>query len=756
MAYSEGESRKGLAYDESEVLAILKAEREASTGFDLDATLNDDRERALNYYKGEMTADMPVLENRSSVVSTDVADAIETALPDLIDVFLAGEDGMTFQATGAEDEDQAKQETDYVRHVIFQQNRGFHEFYTAFKDALLLKTGVWKFYWDGEPEYQEYEAEVDDLGLQELQQMGIEIVSIEPMETAPGGYEAQDDLGPEDMGGEQGEQGYEEEEPGEQQAFGMYRITARKMIRNGMVRMEAIPPEDFTVSDDTVRLPDTPYCAYRRRCRVQDLLTDGYDADKVAQLYEHETTSEEIIRQARDTAGEHSEHQFSNAAIEELRQVEVVEHYVRIDLEDTGRPQIWRVVTGNNEACILEIEKRSRIEFAAITPYPQTHRFYGQSLADKTLEIQKWKTSLIRMLNDSGYFALNQRAEVDITGCTEDTIPALIDNTPGRPVPVKRQGTISPIQTAGPSFDMLAAIEFANTVSEQRTGVVRNAQGLNPDTLHDTAKGAQILIGAAQKRIRMMARQFAEGGVRDLFLGIHDLLRSNATMGDTIRLRNKWIDVDPSTWGRRKDVSIEIGIGSGGREEKMVKFNLFAERIAQIVEMQQGWKGPIVTEQNIYSLAEAFGDALDIKSPERFLNDPSQNPPQEEDGPDPEAQAMMAKVQMEQQKAQADFSLDQQKAVAQIELEKQKAAANLQAQRDKAALDAQIARERHQQEIQLAREKAAAEVELAREKMENEVMLARERADMEGQIAAFKAQNEATMTANRPGGSLAE
>jgi hypothetical protein len=253
----------------------------------------------------------------------------------------------------------------------------------------------------------------------------------------------------------------------------------------------------------------------------------------------------------------------------------------------------------------------------------------------------------------------------------------------------------------------------------------------------------------------MMARQFAEGGVRDLFLGVHDLLRSNATVADTIRLRNKWVQIDPQSWSRRKDVTIEIGIGSGNRDERAMKLMAFADRIGGIVEMQGGPSGPLVTPENIYQLAEAVADSMGIKAPERFITNPADAPPQEPQ-PDPEAmkaqaemQAMQAKLQMQQQEAQAKMQLDQQRAEFDAQMQAAKIQAEQQAIRERAALEAQ-----------LARDKAGAELELAREKMANEMILARERQAFEAEIGAFKAQadatTKATMSQNRPGGSLAE
>ena len=145
--------------DEKWLLGVLSSQREAAIGFDQDRDLNDDRERALDYYRGlhqgRVAKDLPVKQdNRSKVVTTDVADAIETALPDLIEI-IAQDGVLEFPGYGPEDEKLAQQETDYVRHVIWEQNDGFGVFYDAIKDALLSKTGVFKYYWDGAAEYEE-------------------------------------------------------------------------------------------------------------------------------------------------------------------------------------------------------------------------------------------------------------------------------------------------------------------------------------------------------------------------------------------------------------------------------------------------------------------------------------------------------------------------------------------------------------------------------------------------------------------------
>ena len=121
----------------SSALAGMKADR-----------LSSERARALDYYRGDMSRDMPAEVGRSKVVSTDVADTIEGLMPQLMDIFVGGDEVVRFNPVGPEDEEAAEQETDYINHVFMQQNPGFIVLYSMIKDALLSKVGVVKVWWE--------------------------------------------------------------------------------------------------------------------------------------------------------------------------------------------------------------------------------------------------------------------------------------------------------------------------------------------------------------------------------------------------------------------------------------------------------------------------------------------------------------------------------------------------------------------------------------------------------------------------------
>lgn len=750
------------------VLGILKSQRERSIGFDNDKELNLERADALDYYKGKhdgaIARDLPVPTGRSTVVSTEVANAVEAALPDIIEIFVAGDDVITFKPQGLEDVAAAQQESEYVRHIIFVQNRGFFILYTMIKDALISKTGIVHFYWDGKAEYEEYQTTASEPQIDEIVEMGNELITVEPTGTVTA------------------------------QNFPLFHVTFRKQCSDGHVAIKNVAPEDFTVSPETIILADTDYCAMRSRRTRQWLIEEGYKKADVMKLDMSEDDDNERI--ARDAAEENLDPQGSEGD-KMMELVDIVVHYVRLDLDGTGEAQIWRIVTGNNEAIELDREKRARIEFAAITPYPMTHRFYGQSTADKTIQTQKWKTSITRTANDHLYFANNQRQEIKRAGIVPGvTIPQLTDNKPGQPVITEDGNSLRPIQNGSLGIDVLGLLGYISADNEERTGIARNTMGLPSDAMHETKGGNDKLISLSQKRHRMMARLFAETGIKDLYLGIHDTARSNATMKDTVELTGGWVEIAPSGWRRRKDATIEIGVGSGGAEAALAGIREFRGLMSEVVQAQGGLdsKDGLVTKQSVYDFSQNYGKKLGVKAAPMFLNDPKRIEEekaakaaagvQEEPEVPPEvAQAQMelevekqtqaARIQLETQKAQTQAQIDMAKLKAKADLDREQMRADMALAKERAGLELQMQREKAAAELQLAREKAAAELQFAREKAKVEADLAREKAEFEADLAELNAQREnelahkeIDLTAqndredsirkNRPGGSLAE
>lgn len=715
---SEGEppKRKPKLTD-TEFLEIARAEQLAAIGIEMGDGVVSDRIRAMEYFKGEMS-DLPSMPNRSKSISTDVSDAVLTALPDLVEIFVGGEDIGAFRGVGEEDEQAAKQETEVVNHVIMEQNPGFELVHDGIHDALTNKVGVYNF-WIEEEESNKAEA-----------------------------VEGQSAMAVEAAMQQHGENVLNVQQTGEDQMIGpLYSFTIQRSKTSKCVKIMAVDPNRFAVARDTKNLRDTTYCCMMTTPRAQELKAMGFDPDLVDALPAYNAAAAQEAEMARDTAGENL-NPISNSATHDLRTVCVYVHVIRVDAMDEGKPQIWRIVSDEKGTVLLDKEMLTCVPFAAGSPYRIPHRLYGRSLADLLIEVQKIRTALTRLHLDSGFFSINQRHEVALSDANEHTLSDYLNNVPGFPVRSKTGNALKPLVNARSDYNTLESLEYFATVAEQRTGIVRNAQGLNPDTLHDTAKGAQMLMTAAQKRLRMIARTLAETLFKDLFVGVHTLLRTSGSQELTVRLTGGWQPVDPSSWGERSDMTIEIGMGAGGREMDLVAAGAIGNLLEKTLAGQASGaiSAPVVTPDDVFRFGEWFVERAGVKK--KFFTDPkpamqqaAQQPPQE----DPETQKAKAELQLKAQELQ--FSQQAQAA----KLANDKAAAE-----DKARLDQWMA----QQQADLAEKKAAFEAELAERNAQREADLAFYTANLQAETARHtaevKSEADVHISKNRPGGSLSE
>jgi len=729
----EGDTAK---LSDTEILSILDAEKGQSIGFENGVELERKRRTALEYSKGEMS-DVPSLPNRSKATSSDIADAIETVLPDLMEIFTGGEDVATFAPTGQEDEDAAQQETDYVLHVAFNKLRGFLLLYTAIKDALQVDTGIIKTWWQDKEDVKEEKLEgITAVQLAMIEKNGAEIVSSTPTEP-----------------------NMEPDEQGNIVPVPLFNVTIRQKYDKGCIESVAIDPNNLTVaSDATLDIDKIVYLALRSFPRAQMLIDQGFDAELVAKLPGHtQRQTLDQTEQARDVAGE------STATGQDtgsggpdgtdgkslMRVVEIHEHYIRADFDQTGKSQLWCVVTDSDCKTLLHKKKVERHGISFGTPFIQAHRFYGMSLAEKLIEVQKIKTALLRMMLDSGYFAMNQRTEVAMDQANEHTIADLMRNEPMSPVRSRNGQAVRPLQAGQLGFDVGMMLEYTSTMAEQRTGVVRNAQGLNPDSLHDTKGGMQALMTMAQKRVKMIARVLAETLVKGWLLDIHALSRTHATRSEKLRLRGRWVDIDPSEFGNRSDMTIEVGVGSGGKELELAG-------LSRIIEMQkelalsgvpsfQKMVSPKKTWNAMTRLARKAG----FKAPEMFFEDPdeiakkeeeakaqraAQGIPEPEEPPPPHVVEAKAKMDLEQMKA----GLASQQADKQAAIEAQKFQAEMTMRMQSEARAHELAMAKLQQEGEIAKARLMAEMSMAREKLDKENAVNNYKDQMDAQKIALE------------------
>jgi len=731
---------------DGELKALLDAEKVSALAAMQSSKLSSERDDALMYYMNDMSKDMPAQDGRSSAVSSDVADTIEGMLPYLMDIFAGSEDVVRFNPVGPEDVQAAEQETDYINHVFMNQNPGFLVLYSFIKDSLLSKVGIVKCWWEQRTEDERetyYDLTDDEFGVL-VHDNDVEITkhTAKPVEDpmllqalAPQGGmpqqpgAAQPPSGPPPqstvpaMGLAGASAGAPEQgmgiAPGAQSTPPqLHDVEVVKRKDYAEAKVLGVPPEEFGIEKTARSLRDCNYCFHRTIITQAKLLEQGYDPDQIRSLptYLAITNAEEINR---DTVAEHQnvgeEHNPAS------RRIQIIEHYIRMDYEGTGAAKLYKVTTGAEQGELLyrngklDLEEFDLLPFAAMTPVIITHRFFGRSLADLVMDIQRIKTSLLRSLLDNAYLANNPRVEVAETFASENTLDDLLISRQGGIVRTKQPGGLNWQEVPTIGAHLYPLLEYQDATREQRTGVSRTGQALDPKALQNTpADAASQMFTMAQARMKLVARIFAETGIKDLFVLLHGIIRKHGEEARTVRLRNQWVNVDPRDWKKRNDMTVEVGLGTGGKAEQMAMVNL-------IIGMQEkalmGGMTNLVTPQNLYNSAKQLTRIAGHKDVDAFFSDPQGQPPPQP-APDPKLQIEMMKAQsaqeLQQQKQQTEAIHERAKLQADAALEQQK----FEHEKEIALLEFGLKHEEMKHKMAVDSHKAQIDTHMAQQKMQ--------------------------------------
>ena len=691
--------------DDLKLKTVVQSEIDNALGY-IESETIEERRKAINYYNRAPYGNE--VEGRSTIVTGEVAEAVDAALPALLRVFTQGDDIVRAEPEGPGDEAIAKQVTQYLNYVFYRDNPGFAILNMWFKDALLQKNGVVKVYWDDTKQVnsEEYENLTEEELALMLADEAVEIVEQDKKKVG----EVELPPSPEDM--MMAQQTGIPPEPQTQAVFA-YDVKVRRVKKFGQVRIENVPPEEFIISKKARTITDSPFCAHRKLTTRSELIAMGFDADVVDSLPAYQDLDFTPERVARYTQGEQPMDQ--SAVIDKsMEEVETFECYIRTDFDDDGIAELRKVLYAGNE--ILENEEIDYVPFCSICPIPMPHKFFGHSLADRTMDLQLIKSTITRQILDNLYLTNNARVTA-VDG--QVNLDDLLTVTPGGVVRVKSPTAVNPITVppvAGQSFPML---EYLDRTQEKRTGITAASQGLDPNILQNTTAAAVAAMqNAAAGRIELIARTFAETGVRDLFMNILHLICKYQDKARIVRLSGKYVSVDPREWKSQYDVYINVGLGTGTREQQLAMLSMILQKQEQLlgtpgigqalvgIEQYRAVLGRFIESAGFADSAEFFREV----SPEQLQQMQQQAGAQA----DPQAQALMAQVQAqiqaEQARAQADIQLQQQKAQADIQLQREKAAASIQLEREKAEANLQLKVAEFQAEAQMKAAKVGAEI----------------------------------------------
>lgn len=661
---------------DQQVVDLARGELEAAMGSP-GGDISNERAEAYNYYLRKPFGNEQ--EDLSKVVTSDVMEVVDGIMPSMMRLFTSQDNLVQFDGFDLQDEAQAEQESDYISYLFFKRNPAFEIMFFWTFDALLQKNGYVKCFWDDAERvcFERYQ------GLSEIELIALlEDEELEPIER-------------EERIGEY------VDETGELVTGPVYDVKFKRIQKRGKVTVENVPPDELRISNDANRLdPSTArMIAHERYVKRGTLIEMGFDKKLVNDLPAQIQSIESTETQARKDKSDDQTLGKGSGVDKSQDDILLSEVYMKVDQDGDGRAELKQIYIANGEK--LEINDCDRQPFHALCGAPLPHKHIGMAVAEKVMDNQLITSTLIRQVLDNLYHTNNPGHGVWEQGIGEGTMDALLTRRVGAVTTFRRpvQESYAPMTvpfTAAESFPML---QYFDKVKRDRTGVSSDAEGLQPEALKHIQQSVLAASSDQSKmKIELVARIFAETGIKTLFLHMHELVLKHQQDAEIVKLRGQYVQVNPQEWRTRFDMTANIGLGIGTREQNLLHLETIWEKQAQMV--QAGGMNLTVTPKNIYNTAAEIVKNANYKTPGVFFTDPGDKqappPPSEQD------ELQKQQMQLEARRQELD--------AARNEINQ----AKLQLQAQKQQIDAQMEMMKLQEKAQEREDKYAAENEKLR------------------------------------------
>jgi hypothetical protein len=577
-----------------------------------ESTLAPAREENLKYFYGEIPEKEG--EGTSSAVSTDYRDTIMAIIPSLIRIFTSSERVVNCQPNYKGQEDAAKQCTDYLNYILWEENPGFLIVHDIIKDALRCKIGVTKWWTDMDEEVTEQVYR--NITREQLQMLIYENPTVEILAAEP------DDVQPELV----------------------KQVSIRFVQSKPQIKIESVPLDEFRVD--------------RKAKSVESAVLIGQDQIvNVGQLVQAGFTMEEMEPFLGATSTYASDRSYRNSGIDEANVLDALDvrygcYYIRIDKDGDGIPELREIHTIGDNHAILSDTIVQYARFAVWSPDPEPHTLVGDTPAELVKDIQVIKTNMLRGALDSLAQSIWPRTVfnetlVDADDVLNDEIGAAI-RTKGDP-----SSTVVSLIHQFVGQPVFAMFDVMERLRQQRTGISDASKGLDPKALQSTASsGVDSIIAGAQERIELCARILAETGLKSLFKGLLREIVNSPNQERTLQLRGKWVNVDPSTFDPTMRISVNPTLGKGSDNVRLLALNDVKQ--TQILAMERfGPDNPLCGPIEFRNTLEDMLAIGNIKNVDRYykqiteevMAQISQTPKE----PDP--QTLLAQAEMEKTRA---------------------------------------------------------------------------------------------------------
>jgi hypothetical protein len=651
--------------DDAELQAIITQDLTDAVSY-VDSDLSPTRAKGTEYYRGDLFGNE--VEGNSKVVAMEVRDTVSAMLPSLMRVFFNSENVVEFAPRGPEDVKMSQQATDYANYVFQNDNNGFLTTYAIFKDALVRKCGIAKFWWEDEEKVriEEYSG-LDDQTLEMLMQEPGAEVKIVVSYPDPDIDEMQmSTIDP--MTGQ----------PVTMPAPMIHDVQIKRITKDGRIRIMAVPPEELLLDRRARSFDDCTIIAHRQMATVADLIAMGYDQDEIEEnlsTTDLDSNDEYLARQPLSTT-----FGTNDAANPMMRRVLYIEAYSRVDFDNDGIAELRKVCCMGGGYKVVRNLPASYIPFADFPcdPEPHTSPLEAMSIFDITRDLQEIKSEILRNTLDSLAQSIHPRTAV-VEG--QVNIDDVLNNETGAIIRMRAPGMVQPLTTPFVGQAAFPMMEYMDQIKEDRTGMSKAAMGLNADALQSSTKAAvNATISASQGRIELTARILAEG-MKKLFKGILFLATTHQDKARMVRMRNEWVQIDPRYWDANMDANINIALGNGDTNERLQGLMMIMAKQEQILQ-QLGTQNPLVTPQQFSNTLRKIVELSGFKDASSYFQDiPADYVPPAPPAPKATPEELLAQVQAESIKA------DIQKKAAELELKRQQMVMDDDLKRDQMAQD---------------------------------------------------------------------
>lgn len=598
----------------------------------IDGELSEDRERAQDYYHARPFGNEE--QGRSQVVMSDVRDSVHGVLPSMLRVIHGPELPVEFTPTNAKGIEAARQQTDYINYIYNVKNPGFKLTQSVMKDGLIKRIGIYKWLWDeseARKPFALYNRTHEDL-VKLAMDDNLDITAI----TEAGEGEGQD-------------------EQGQPIKIPLFNVQGTRGYESGCARVYAIPPEEFIFTRDTRSIGDGVLIGQRCLKTRGELLAMGVSKEDLDEIGSSDAGSlkdhpEVISRSPDEMSLDEPETGESNDLIL------YIEFFMWLDEDGDGISELRRIQTIGEQYKVVEDELADEINFSCWTPILEPHTMVGQSEADLVMDLQRINSMVMRSTLDSLAAAIYPRTwyregDANLRDVLNTEIGA----------PIRTKSGVNALGVFTHPFvgkESLPILGYLDEKRERRTGVRSGEGGLDMDALQSTTKsGVDAAISNSLMQVELLVRNFVEDAFKPMFRGLNRLVVQHNPRKEIVRLRGKFVEVDPAAWDADMDVTVTVALGAGLTERKVATLAAIIARMETYMQLL----GPVNPLVSMHQLSKALNRICELEgfAPGEYFNivDPNWQPPQQEKEPSPEQILAQAQMQIEQGKIEKELAI---------------------------------------------------------------------------------------------------